>query len=42
MSCSALIGPAFGYMVDVDIVDQEAYDEEVVDYYICEECGETE
>ncbi len=39
-AASALIGPAFGVLEDREVVDAEAYDEEVTECHICEICGE--
>lgn len=35
----ALIGPAFCYVEEVEVVDKEAYDEEVITGYVCD-CGD--
>lgn len=36
---SAMIGPAWGGVEEMEVIDEEAYDEEVITGYICD-CGE--
>ena len=39
--CSGMLGPAYEFIESREIIDAEAYDEEVTEGHICEVCGET-